>query len=244
MISFFAQKNTLGVKVRGQQIASYLGQPCVHIKPNSIDDIPDGDWVDVSDGAHLKEMLRKRPKINIIAHSLRVYKDFKDLPNKIVHISQQHINWDNEKRTRDEINTCGYIGALTPESEKIYKEVKEALKGWNFIFCNDYKNREDAIKFYKSIDLLVIGVYRKDGIYKTPTKMINAASFGVPSIADPLEGYIEWEGNYVRADSLEKMVKEVERFKNPVYYKEWSDKLIKEAEQYHIKNVITKYKSL
>lgn len=243
MISFLTNKNSLGAEIRGRQIASFLGNTIIHIKPRDLTHVQDGEWVDISDGGHLPEMLKKRPKINVIAHSLHVYNNL-DLPNKVVHISQQHLNWSNERRDRKEINTCGYIGALTDVSERIYTEIKEALKDWNFIFCHDYKTREDAIKFYKNIDVLVIGVWRGDGMYKTPTKMINAASFGVPSIADPLDGYEEWEGNYVRADSIEKMLEELEKFKDPQYYQEWSERIIKASEPYHISNVVEKYKQL
>lgn len=257
-LSFFASKSFLGCLIRGFQIAEYMGakinpingfekDTCIYVKPKTLDLIKDGDWVDIADGHWLPGLLRNRPKVNAIACSQYSYEMLRDyLPNKLVQISQQHLNHENAVRDRQVINTCGYIGALTPTSEKIYKEIGEALEkiGWNFIFCHDYKNRIDAVNFYKKIDLLVVGVYRGDGIYKTPTKMINAASFGIPSIADPLPGYKEFEDYYVRADSLEKMIDEVKKFNNPEYYKNWSNKVINQATKYHISQVAKKYQQL
>jgi glycosyltransferase involved in cell wall biosynthesis len=259
-ISFFAEKNFLGSIIRGKQIADWMGWKYnpkegfendlrIYIKPRTLDKVRDSDWVDVSDGEWLVEHLKARPKINIITHSLKTYEILKEeLPNKIVWISQQHLNWERDKRNRNEMNTCGYIGHPNELAFKICNRMDEKIKsiGWNFVSCFDYKTREDAAAFYKKIDLLVIPDLSpwKDPPYKTPTKLINAASFGVPSVAYPTEGYQEFEGYYVRAKDLDEMAIEVQKFKDENYYNEWSEKIIKKAEEYHISNVAKRYCNL
>jgi len=252
-ISFFAEKNFLGSIIRGKQIADWIGGNYnkergdlnIYIKPTTLDKVKDGDWVDVSDGEWLARKLKKRPRIKIIAHSLKTYELLKELPNEIVWISQQHLNWERDKRDRKEITTCGYIGHPNDLAFKICDEVGEKIRsiGWEFITCFDYRNREDAVAFYKKIDLLVIGAWN-DPPYKTPTKIINAASFGVPSIAYPTEGYKEFEGYYVHARDLDEMAKEVQKFRDKDYYNEWLEKIIKKADEYHISNVAQKYRDL
>ena len=254
MVSFLAEKNFLGSIIRGKQIADWIGGTYkgdrgdvnIYIKPTKLDDVQDGDWVDVSDGEWLVKHLKRRPKIKVIAHSLKTYEILKEeLTNELVWISQQHLNWERHERDRKEINTCGYIGHPNELAFKICDKIGERIKsiGWNFITCFDYKTREDAVNFYKKIDLLVIGGWN-DPPYKTPTKIINAASFGIPSVAFPTEGYKEFEGYYIPVKSLEEMIIEIEKFRDESYYKEWSDKIKDKAEEYHISNVSEKYKNL
>jgi len=256
-VSFLAEKNFLGSIIRGKQIADWIGGTYrknrsnvnIHIKPTKLNDVQDGDYVDVSDGAWLFNALKKRPKIKVIAHSLRTYEILKELPNEIVWISQQHLNWERDKRDRKDITTCGYIGHPNELAFKICDEVGEKVKsiGMEWITCFDYKAREDACAFYKKIDLLVIGAKPEvfdEPPYKTPAKIINAASFGVPSVAYPTEGYKEFEGYYVHARDLNEMTQEVQKFKDKTYYNEYSDKIRKKAEEYHISNVAKKYKNL
>ena len=252
-ISFHAEKNFLGSIIRGKQIADYIGGTYkeergdvnIYIKPTKLDNVQDGDWVDTSDGEWLFTALKKRPKIKVIAHSLVTYDILKELPNELVWISQQHLNWERAERDRKEITTCGYIGHPNELAFKICDEIGERIRsiGMKWITCFDYKTREDACNFYKKIDILVIGAWN-DPPSKTPTKIINAASFGVPSVAYPTEGYKEFEYYYAPARNLDEIVKEVERFKNPEYYKEYSDMIKKKAEEWHISNVAQKYKNL
>jgi hypothetical protein len=73
-----------------------------------------------------------------------------------------------------------------------------------------------------------------DDPYKTPTKLINAASFGVPSVAYPLSGYKEWM-HYTPATDI------VEGVKNLKFD---SKELIEASEYYHISNVAKRYEAL
>ena len=244
MVSIFAEKNFLGSIVRGKQIADYLGwkyRPaerdgmCVFLKPKSLDKVKDGDWVDVSDGEYVMDLLKTRPGINVIAHSLYSYNFLKELPNKLVWISQQHLNWDRTTKEVEEIKVCGYIGGPSEQTRKQYDKIGKSLidAGFEFLPCFDFTTRESCVEFYKKIDCLVIGESLQNP-YKTPTKIINAASFGIPSVAFPLKSYEEWI-DYTPCLSDDKIVETV----NSLQFH--PNELIEKAEFYHISNVAKRY---
>ncbi len=250
-LSFFTYNKWTGTSVRGTEIASYLGAKLnvregtvIHVKPPDLNNVLDGEWVDVLDGGNLIDLLKARPKVNAIAISEYAY-EYMNLPNKTVCLPQQHINWDREKRMK---NPCyfvaGYIGAPSQKARRHYDNIAKELKkiGIEFVAEFDYKKRRDAINFYKRIDVLVVSKLHRFEPLKTPTKMINAASFGLPSIAIPMEGYKEWEGNYIEFQDLDELYKGIEGIKNN--YELLSEKMIAEAEKYHISKIAEKYKAL
>jgi len=276
-ISFFARPYFLGVDpaisnepflmrltplVRGEQIAEYLGGKYnpesgfendlhIYIKPKSLEAIRDGDYVDYSDsGDVLIELLKKRPKIKLIASSVVLFDYLKEkLPNKIVLIPEHHVNFERAKRNRREMTTAGFVGAPSllnfAANEKIAKELKKiAIK---FKTCYFFKNRKDVADFYKQIDLLIVADFDwvdDSETYRHPTKLISAASFGIPAIARYKIGYKEFEGNYIPINDMESLVTEVEKFKNKDYYDSFAKKIIDAAEPYHIENIAKLYRRL
>jgi hypothetical protein len=249
----------ISTRVRGEEIAEYLnanlnpksispGDVCIHVKPYSLNETRDGDWLDFLDGGRLFDMLKKRPGVNIIAASECSF-DYlkKELPNKLALIPQHHINIDKEKRKPNKEIVAGYIGGPSPEATRIYTEVEKRLKeiGVGFITCYDFKTRQDSVDFYKSIDVLVIADFSKDyNPHKIPTKIINAASFGVPSIAFPLMGYQEIEGDYMRVNSMDGVVGETIKLKDLNYYVFRSIIALEMAKKYHISKIAEMYRQL
>lgn len=248
--------------IRGEQVAQFLGakyNPAsgyendirIYIKPKSLDHINDGGYIDVSDsGDFIIELLKKRPKLKLIASSLATYEYLKErLPNKIVLIPEHHCNFERAVRTRGEVATGGYVGTpnafilgMNPEIEKRLAKI-----GLKFIAYYYFKNRQDLVGFYKEIDFQIIphfGYFDDSTIYRTPTKMINSASFGIPTISVRKSGYKEWEGNYIPAHDIDSLIKEAKKLKNKDYFEGWSKKIIKAAEPYHIENIAKLYRQL
>ncbi len=129
----------------------------------------------------------------------------------------------------------------------MYGRIGKAVGKLGFNFVTFFKNsgpREKAADFYKNIDILVIGAWEfgDPNIHKTPTKIINAASFGVPTVAYPLRGYKEIEGFYLRANNMKELLSGVKKLK--AEYELWPNKLIKMAEAYHIENIAKLYHKL
>lgn len=250
----------LSSRIRGDEMAEYLGarlnptsgyenDVCIHVKPRDFDKVRNGNWVDFLDSSRgYMAVLGNRPKVKVIAASQCSYDCLKEnLTNEIVLIPSHHINQERIKRERNEISVGGYIGSPSPEAFKMYNEIEAALKkiGFDFVTCFDYKDRHDAVNLYKQVDLFIIGAWvGDDSPHKIPTKIINAASFGIPSIAYPLRGYKEIEGNYVQARNISEMLVEVKKFKDKNYYNEWSNKVVEMAEKYHISKIADLYRKL
>lgn len=257
-LSFFGNPDFLGVQIRGKQMAEHTSgkwnpasgwedDTCVHVKPVSWARVSDGHWIDISDGYWLAPMLRSHPKVHAIAHSLFSYQCLRpELPNRMVWISQQHLNWERERRQPREVVVCGYIGSPSSWIRRVYGDIGAALSkhGFGFLEYYDWKTRYDCMSFFRKIDLLVIGPARNNEPLKTPAKLINAASFGIPAIAYKMPGYMEWEGNYVPVDNIAGIVHEAVRFKDPKYYEDWSVVIAEAAERYHISHVADRYRSL
>jgi hypothetical protein len=247
-------------EIRGIQMSKYLGAKlnpteeyendlCIYIKPYELDNIKDGDYVDISDGNKILSSLRNRPGIGIIFSSVSGYEYIKtkDFKNKLVYIPQHHCNYERLLRDRKEINTIGVIGS--PDSFQYpIKDFIEKLNeiGFNFISNYTFWNRNDVVEFYKQIDIQVSwntdGYFNK--IYKCPTRLINAASFGIPTVA-LLESYhLEFKDNYISINNIDEMIVEIKKLKDQNYYNQWSEKIIKPTEFYHISNIAEMYRRL
>lgn len=217
-------------RIRGEEIAKYLGAKLnqersdvnIYVKGCGKEQVQDGDYVDVLDDLWMTEWLKDHPKVKVIAMSLSHYDWLKGmLINEIVYIPHHHVNFERAKRTRKKITTVGYIGA----PQKI-----QVVEGFKFINLNTFKTRKDIINFYKKIDIQIIGDVA-DNPYYHPTKIINAMSFGIPTVSPKKQGYREIGGFYFQ---------DIEELKNG-----WdANRLIQEAEKYHISKVAELYRKL
>jgi len=246
---------------RGKQVADYIGAKynptsgyendrCIFVKGYRLELAKYGDYVDFSDEKIETLVPKIGPGLKVIAHTTYARDYLKQfMLNEIVYIPQQHINWENAIRTKNSPIIGGYIGRPSTISQEIQNEIKQALQaiGIDFKVAFEWETREDAIAFYKSIDFLVIGGYGKlpsDLWQITPTKMINAASFGVPSLSFMRVGYKEWEGYYTQFQTMLDLILEVRRLKNENYYNELSEQIQNKAKEYHISKIGELYRSL
>jgi len=249
----------LSSRIRGEEMAEYLGvkyNPTegyendvrIYIKPRNLGDISDGSYVDFLDGEFKDYWFIRRPKLKVIAASLYSYEHMKKrLPNEIYLIPSHHLNTDRITRDRKEIKVCGYIGTPSPTAFKKFGELKERLKeiGMDFVIEYYFKTKQDAINLYKQIDIFVCADWDGyDHPYKIPTKIINAASFGIPCVAYPMMANKELEGFYLQAKNMSETIVQVENLKNPDFYEEWSAKIAPMAENYHISKIAELYQKL
>ena len=249
-------------RIRAEEMSKYLGaklnptegyenDACIHVKPKNLSSVRDGDWLDFLDGGSFEKDLKHRPGVKIIAASQHEQDYLKSVyPNEVTLIPSHHLNIERVRREREEINVGGYIGVSSIGAFKLYADLAERLKsiGFGFTTCFDFKTRQDAVDLYRNIDLFIYGEWvGGDGHFKIPTKMINAMSFGVPSISispTPLQGNKEIEGYYVRANDIEDMLIKAKEFQNESYYKGWADKVVEFSENYHIEKVAELYRRL
>lgn len=249
-------------RIRGEEVAQHLGlrmnpqvreadEVCIFLKPRHLTYVKDGDYVDILDNFQAITELKQRPKVKVIAMSDVHYNYLKkELKNEITLIPHHHINFERHKRKRNETLVGGMIGTPSDMIFEIAENLKDVLArvGIEFTTCFDFKTREDMIEYYKKIDFLVIwyidDIYERDDFRRHPAKIINAASFGIPTLGQPISGYREVEGFYIPIETLGDIVREAQKFKDEDYYNQWSERLIKESEKYHISNIGKLYLNL
>ena len=249
----------LSSRIRGEEMAEYLGAKFnpeesydndvkIYVKPRSLDYISDGSYVDFLDGEFRDYWLLKRPKIKVIAASQYSYDYFKSrLQNEIFLIPSHHLNNDRIKRDRKEIKVAGYIGAPSPEAFKRFDDIKEALKGIGIDLVTSFffKTKQDALDLYKQIDIFIHGDWDSlDHPFRIPTKIVNAASFGIPSLAYPMMGNKELEGYYLHAKNMKEMLMQVEKLKDPSFYNSVVKEIVPMSERYHISRIAELYQKL
>jgi hypothetical protein len=248
--------------IRGEQMAEFLGGKhnptsgyendiLIYLKPRKLDHIKDGSYVDFSDTEpYLIGLLQNRPKLKVITSNLTSFEFLKGkLKNALFLIPEHHCNFERTTRTRKEFTTGGIITNPSAASYQAYNQVKKKLSeiGLKFITCYDWKNRQDVVDFYKLIDFQIIsmfGIFNDYDPFRHPTKIINAASYGIPTVANWKHGYKEFEGNYIPVHTIDDLIRETEKLKNKNYYDKLVKKIIKAAEPYHIENVAKLYREL
>lgn len=229
----------------------YNNDVCVYVKPQTP---PDGNfqfegksnYLDIIDEWGYIETLKKYPDLNAITLSERDYTNISEMvPNKVVLIPQHHCNFNRDVRTRKKIKTVGIIGNekafsfLPPDLKPKLQEREIELLQFSQFF-----SRQDIINFYKKIDVQIVWrPYRKK--LANPLKIVNAASFGIPTIALD-ESYFKEMGNcYIGVTNLNQFLSELDRLRNsPNLYSAYSKLCLQKAENYHIDKIANLYKDL
>lgn len=247
--------------IRGDQIADYIGarfnpkeitpeSTCIYVKPyvKSGDDFSfatSNSYIDIVDGWGLIPLLEKHPEVGAIACSAQDYDKLSFLPNKKVFIPQHHCNYDREKRTKKGIKTVGIIGTknafdwIPPRVEIGLEE-----RGIELIKYSKFFSRQDVIDFYKQIDVqMVWRPYRMR--LSNPLKIVNAASFGIPTIAYEESVFHEVTGCYLPVQDPQQWLDALDRLiKSEELYESLSHKCLVTSDTYHIENIAKLYKEL
>lgn len=248
-------------RVRGEEIASYLDalanpKVCpsdvvqIHVKPRYPESLPTGAYVDLLDDLSYVERLKSRRDIRLVAMT-RVLEEYlhEQLPeHEIVYIPHHHVNFERTRRESRSIKRCGYVGVNNIFQQTSARGIGRMLEqvGLEFESLFNFERREDILAFYQRIDLQVIPLFgfRTDWPTGHPTKIWNAASFGIPTIAWPVRGYAEATGYYLPAADPEDMAKKARAIADGTHYDLWPERLIAKAEEYHIERIAELYRGL
>ena len=245
--------------IRGEQIADFLGAKknpadgfgsdlCILVNPhvNKYKELPQNSYVDLIDTKYFVDKLSQRPDLKIIVTSLPALSSIKMvLPqHKIYLIPQHHCNFERVRRTRKELTTIGFIGSprnFQLDSEDFSKRCSGL--GLKFMYKIDYKNRGHVCNFLQQIDVQLD--WRPKSEANNPLKIINAASFGVPTIAFPKDGYQEIDGYYFKAENSDEIFEIISNLKrNGDEYTRHTQVGMIMAEEYHIQKIAKFYLAL
>lgn len=253
--------------IRAEQIAEYLGAKinpiegyendiCIYVKPSVkiftaefMKDLFRGkrNYLDIIDGynwiSYLSSINRDIPVIVCSQHDQEYLSSILD--NEIVFIPQHSCNFERERKETREVKTIGIIGARLG-NKQIPKDLEKRLNdiGLKLVVYSSFKRRSDIIKFYKSIDLQVIWRPWKKEL-SNPLKIVNAISFGVPTVALDELAFKELGGYYISVTNIEELISKIQMLKsNPELYRFYAEKGIVKSEEYHISNIAEIYKRL
>ncbi len=246
-------------RVRGEEIAQYLKAKlnptegyekdvCIYVKFGQLDRVRDGDYIDLLDDLYTTQLVKTRPKIKVIAMSTPHLEYLRGiLKNDITYIPHHHVNFERVRRNRKKVINCGYIGAVSGYDTNQHRKISKGLAeiGLNFMPLFHYATRADIVNYYKQIDLQIIGSFNYLDIpYYHQTKIVNAMSFGIPTIASRRLGYKDVEGFYIPVNNMEELIAAAGKMKDPAQYNEWPEKIIAESEKYHISEIAKLYQQL
>lgn len=262
--SFFYAAGTAGY-VRGKQIADRLGakknpttgfenDTCIYVKVIPPEDHPKKTYLDVDDAPRAAKWLLNHPEVGVIAtceNSLN-YLSKQLQRDDIVVIPHAHCNYERFVRPNRPRKTVGIIGSKTSFQYPI-DDFREKLKeiGLELLYEPNYwetyqYNREKVCDFYKQIDIQVCWrpkMYAKP--FKNPNKLVNAGSFGIPTVAYFEIGFFDWIGDFISDQSIEGMIRWLKELKeNDNFYRAYATRALKQAEECHIDHIIEKYKKL
>jgi hypothetical protein len=144
------------------------------------------------------------------------------------------------RRDRDGIKTVGVVGG--PGAIQCgLEELREYLEylGLEFRWLQHFRHPPEIVEFYKGLDVQV--VWRmQDRPLKNPLKIINAMSFGIPTVGYPEIAYGEVDGYYWPVTTLAELMVAIGKLQEGFD----AQRLIDKAEEYHIDNIAPLYKEL
>jgi hypothetical protein len=246
--------------IRGEQVAKYLGARinpdgdlngarCVYVKPGDLGEVSDGAHVDMVEEVGYIKMLAGRPGVRVIVLSESGRKYLKErMANEVSVIPQHHCNIEGIVRTSEEVTTVGVIGSVDSFDQPL-DEFRKTMSeiGLNFVTCHSFRSREDVVDFYQGIDIQVSWNRRtyKQKLFRDSLRLKNAGSFGIPTVALPETNWSEFEGGYIRVDTMADLVSELKRLKTDRgYYEAWSQATRRKAEGFHISRIAELYRGL
>jgi len=235
--------------------SGYEYDTCIYVKITPPPNRPKRAYLDIDDSTKALEYLKTDKEIGLIATSVLQQEYLsKELGRKdIIIIPHIHPNYDNWRRPERPIKTAGIIGSKTSFMYPI-PEIRKKLEavGLDLIYEEDYwkaygdepnmtenQRRLKVVDFYKQVDIQIVwskGAFT-DRVerMKNPNKLINAASFGIPTISYPSLHYIrEWREYFVEVESIDEMVFKAGILKNqPAVYQSISNTIFDYAKKYH-----------
>ena len=257
--------------IRGRQMADYLcaehnpqqpsaGSTCVLIKMlpymlgrrrgTYVFDNP--YWLDPIDRWEDVEYLRRKPHIPFIVSGLLAVHTLSGThTNRIAHIPHHHCNYLRQQRPEGEITRIGYVGNMRAMRHDLTTASNVfRARGFEFVLpTSPIRTREDLIRFYSTIDIQLAWrppVHPIVAVLKNPLKVVNAASFGIPTISCPDPSYsTELPGVYLEAESMDDAGAIASRLRDsPALYQEMSERAREASEAYHIEKIGQLYRAL
>lgn len=272
-ISFFAKPpyvmrhlQRVSTILRGEQMAAYMlnarlnptsgyeNDVCIYVKPHIKRDqdykFEGHPYLDIVDGFNLIHTLNKYPEVPAIVFSDMDEQTMSEyVKNRIVVIPHQHVNFERERRERNEVTRVGVIGS---EGAFAYipDEIRHGIadRKMKLVQHSVMYPRMSVTKFYQNIDVQIVWrpyqLPHKPGLYN-PFKIVNTSAFGVPTIALDEPAFKEMDGCYIPVKTAEEFLTQLDALRtSSTLYTDISKICLEKSERYHIENIAKLYKNL
>jgi len=242
-ISFFANRHGSG-EIRGRQIAEKLGARlnpkdgyaddlCIWVKKEPPEDYPKHSYLDIVDGVERLPWLKQHQDIGVIASSLSGKRYLQEVLRRsdIQYLPQHHCNFS---RIRNEVMKPLRFGLVGGNASLPPAEWMIPIKWAN------PSTLDEVVHCYQRMDVQIVwrGMKRQ---LKNSLKLVNAASFGIPTIALPEPGYEDMDGFYRKAYTQTELVGEMLKLQEEGFDQEV---LLTRAEDFHIDRIAKRYEQL
>lgn len=251
--------------IRGWQVAEQIGAKlnpqsdyendvCIYVKPSvghGYDfNFKGRPYLDIIDGWGLLPVIAKHPEVTVITCSVVDFEFVTNqIANKIVLIPQHHCNFERVKRNRNKITTVGCIGTAAA-FPYLPQDLKHHLarRKMKLIEFSKFYTRQDIVDFYLKIDVQIVWrpyIWKHKVRMTNPLKLVNASSFGIPTIALEEPAFVEVKDCYFPVKNLDEFLARLDDLRSsPSLYADYSERCLKKAEMYHIENIAKLYQQL
>jgi hypothetical protein len=259
--SFFGIAHWGQIEVRGRQVADRIGG-----KFNPTEGFEDDICIFVGSRPRIPMPLRtfldpgeKRLQLHFIAH----YKEIRVIswsnaqfvrlqylyPGRPIYlIPQHHCNFDNERIPNRPILNVGVVGPHTSVYHPL-EDLCSRLKnvGLHFHVTRTPRNQQEAADAYRQLDIQLVFRNILPGLeYRSPLKVINAGSFGIPTVAFPEPAFeMEVKDAYLPALTIEELVEGAHSLAtDPSLYRHYAEAAHTVSKHYHIDKILDHYRNL
>jgi hypothetical protein len=229
----------------------YHGDVCIYVKPHvkSFEDFSfegKSPYLDIVDGWALTPLADRHPNVGVIACSAADADTLRRvLPNKVTLIPQHHCNFERARRTREGVTRVGMIG-----TDRSFDHLPDGLaralaeRGIELELFSTFFTRQDVVDFYQRIDVQIVWrPYPKR--LANPLKLVNAASFGVPTIALDEPYFAEVRECYMGVCDARELLVALDKLRDdPYWFGKYTEGGRAVAERYHIDRIADLYRSL
>jgi glycosyltransferase involved in cell wall biosynthesis len=244
----------------------YEDDICVYVKKIYTKTYPKHAYLDILDAPEAITYAKNHPDLGIIADTQIAQKYIAGVLGRqdIVLIPHHHCNYERFVRPDREVKTVGIIGSKKAFQYPIEEiRTKLAALGLELLYDGDYwplydnkpnhlgkDGREKVVNFYKKVDIQIAWRLKAwSPSYEPlsrPLKLMNAGSFGIPTVAYPERSYVdEWDGCFLPAADIQELIYLVNGLReNHFFYQQIAKKTLRRAEDYHISKIAKLYQDL
>lgn len=270
-VSFFFRRGMPTAEIRAKQIGACLGAKlnptdgyeedlCICVKQSPerfarergvLTTPVKALYYDVVDDWKAIPALQRRPAQPLIVTSETARRYLSQThENTMVVIPQHHCNFDHERRPDRPMRVVGFVGRWFGDPPW-YERMNHAIAqmGMQMRWTPSHSSRAEVVDAYRQMDIQFSWqpFLPEPLLYlKSPLKIINAASFGIPTVCTREPAFVdECDGGFIGLDSLDEALDAIRQLQtDETYYRRFADFGPAMAAPYFVTRIAEQYREL